>query len=855
MEIRIPELALVVLVGPSSSGKSTFAKKYFTPYEIVSSDNCRAIVSNDPTNQAATEDAFELLYYTIEKRLKNGLLTVVDATNVQEFARQKLIDLAKAYHVIPVAFVFKLNEAVCLARNALRNDRKVPTHAIKKQVNQLRRSFRHLKKEGFRPLHVFQKESEVNKVEQIIREKMHFDKKEVTGPFDIIGDIHGCYDELILLLKQLGYQVNYNAEEAKHFGIQVSHPEGRQIIFVGDLEDRGPNSPGVLKLVMSMINDRQAFCVQGNHDFKLFKKLTGKKVNISHGLQETLDQLEQEDPSFINQLIPFLGGLVPHYIFDEGKLVVAHAGLRESMHGRVSGKVRNNCLFGETTGETDEFGYPIRLNWAADYNGKALVAYGHTPVPSAKWQNNTVNLDTGCVFGGKLTALRYPEMEIISVKAKKTYTESKKFEQDLQNEIQGKQQSAHLLNLEDVLGNQVLSTRLISRIFIKESQSTTALETMSRFAMDPKWLIYLPPTMSPSEVSPLPDFLEHPMEAFQYYAEAGISQVICEEKHMGSRALLVVCQDEKAAQLRFGVLDGKSGVCYTRTGRPFFKNEDNEKGLINKVQQALTGANFWEKHETDWVCLDAELMPWSLKADELIRQQFAPVGSAALPALDLSTAWLTKAVESGLELGDLLERTKKRKTSIEQYIAAYQPYCWEVQSIEDYQLAPFHILATQQQVHHDKTHLWHLEQIEAFTQFDVNLFHKTRYITLNPNDEQACQMATDWWLSLTAEKREGMVVKPIDFLPKDQPGKIQPAIKCRGKEYLRIIYGPEYLSPLNLSALKKRSLSKKRAMAMKEFALGIEALERFVRKEDLRKVHECVFAILALESESVDPRL
>ncbi len=159
----------------------------------------------------------------------------------------------------------------------------------------------------------------------------------------------------------------------------------------------------------------------GNHDVKLMRKLRGRDVQIAHGLANSLEQLEKESPEFCEEVSQFVDDLVSHYVRDDGKLVVAHAGMKEEMQGRGSGKVRDFALYGETTGETDEFGLPVRCNWAAEYRGKAMVVYGHTPVPQPDWLNRTINIDTGCVFGGSLTALRYPEKELVSVPAHAVY--------------------------------------------------------------------------------------------------------------------------------------------------------------------------------------------------------------------------------------------------------------------------------------------------------------------------------------------------------------------------------------------------------------------------------------------------
>ncbi|MEL6306764.1 MAG: polynucleotide kinase-phosphatase [Chloroflexota bacterium] len=844
-KIKIPEFALVVLIGASGSGKSTFAQQHFLPTEVLSSDTMRGWVSDDENSQSATGDAFDVLHYVAGKRLKNMKLTVVDATNVQAMSRKPLVQLAREYHCLPVAIVLDVPEKVAVARNAERPNRNFGRRVVAKHRQDLKRSLKKLKREGFRRVFHLKGVEEIEAI-TIEREPLWNNRTDERGPFDIIGDIHGCFDELVLLLHELGYQVD---------GTQVTPPEGRKAVFVGDLCDRGNKTPDVYRLVMGMIAENTAICVPGNHDVKLKKALEGRNVQRKHGLAESMEQLQAETEDFREQVREFIYSLVSHYVLDDGNLVVAHAGMREDLMGRASGKVREFALYGETTGETDEFGLPVRHNWAADYRGRATVVYGHTPVPEAEWLNGTINIDTGCVFGGKLTALRYPEEEIVSVDALQQYAEPARPFLDTDDTLSTQHQLDDMLDIRDVIGKRIVDTRLRPNITIRENNATAALEVMSRFAINPKWLIYLPPTMSPVETSPLDDYLEHPAEAFDYYRRNGISQVICEEKHMGSRALVIVCKDESVAQNRFGIVDDGIGIVYTRTGRRFFDDSALETQFIERVRDAITGAGLWDELNTEWMLLDCELMPWSAKAQALLRDQYAAVGSAAKASLSVAIDVLTQTATNNPDATALLERYQTRQTQVEQYITSYRNYCWEVDSLTDLKLAPFHILATEGAVHVDKTHQWHMDTLAKLADSDANLLMATPYKLIDTTDESSEQIGTDWWHSMTDVGGEGMVVKPVDFVVRGRRGLLQPALKVRGREYLRIIYGAEYTQPENMTRLKKRSVKHKRSMAVREFALGVEALERFVRHEPLRRVHECVFGVLALESEPADPRL
>jgi protein phosphatase len=854
-KFTFPDLSLVVLIGASGSGKSTFAKKHFLPTEVISSDYCRALVSDDENDLAATDDAFEILHFVAAKRLAAGRLTVADATNVKPEDRKPLIELARQYHCLPVAIVMNLPERVCQDRNRIRTDRRLGDHVAHRQLQNLRRSFRGLEREGFRHVLVLSSQEEADAI-VLERVPLYNNKKKESGPFDIIGDIHGCYDELIALLTQLGYTSASSHGEAGDELI-FSPPAGRKAVFLGDLADRGPNSPGVLRLVMNMVEQGHAYCVPGNHDIKLLRKLRGKDVQLTHGIAETLEQLDKETPEFRNQVSKFLDSLVSHYLLDGGRLAVAHAGMKAEMQGRGSGKVRDFALFGETTGEVDEFGLPIRYNWAADYRGQAVVVYGHTPIPEPEWLNRTINIDTGCVFGGKLTALRYPEKELASVPAARVYYEPVRPLQPVAFAPELSAQQAHddLLDLEDVIGKRFIGTRLHSNITIPAENAMAALEVMSRFAVNPKWLIYLPPTMSPTETSHEPGLLEHPAEAFAYFRHEGVPTVLCEEKHMGSRAVVILCRDAGVARKRFGVIGEGIGVCYTRTGRRFFDSAEMEAQFLERIREAADRASFWDVVKSDWFCLDAELMPWSAKAQELLRRQYAAVGASAHAAFQEALTGLQQAALQHLDLAQLRDRFRERASLAERFVAAYRRYCWPVQSLDDLKLAPFHLLASEGRAYFDKDHLWHMETLAALCAAEPRLLLATQNRKVDLVDASSEQSTIDWWTEHTERGGEGMVVKPWRFIEKGRRGFVQPGIKVRGREYLRIIYGPEYTLHEHLGRLRSRGLGRKRSLAQREFALGIESLERFVRKEPLRRVHECVFGVLALETEPVDPRL
>lgn len=855
--LDIPAVALVVLVGASGSGKSTFARRHFAPTQVLGSDFYRGVVSDDENDQTASNDAFDALHHVAGIRLRRGLLTVVDATNVTEQARAQLVKIAREHDVLPVAVVLDVPVEECVRRNASRPDRDFGAHVVRRHAAALRRSLPKLQREGFRGVHVLRGAEEVDGA-SVTFSRLLNDFRDRTGPFDVVGDIHGCRSELETLLTRLGYALR--RDDAGR-AVGAVPPAGRTAVFVGDLVDRGPDTPGVLRLVMGMVAAGEALCVPGNHENKLLRALRGRDVKVSHGLAESLEQLAAEDDAFRADAERFMDGLVSHLVLDEGRLVVAHAGLKEAYHGRASGRVRSFALYGDTTGETDEYGLPVRYPWATEYRGRAMVLYGHTPTATPEWVNNTLCLDTGCVFGGSLTALRYPEREIVSVPAEQQWYEP------VRPLVAEPAADAHVdgLDLTDVLPEgpvRVVETAHQGRVSVRSENAAAALEVMSRFALDPRPLLYLPPTMAPCATSTRDDALEYPAEAFSAYAADDVLDVVCEEKHMGSRAVVLLARTADDAARRFGLTT--AGAVWTRTGRAFL--DDALTGaLVDRLRAAADAAGLWDATGgSDWVLLDAEIMPWSAKALELLRRQYAATGAAGRAALPATLAVLDGVAARGIDVDGLLERTAQRRDDVEAFTAAYRRYCWPTEGLDGLRVAPFQVLAAGSadesvtppaRTFHERNHLWHLGIADTLVAADPGLVAPTRRLVVRTDDETSVAAGVAWWEELTGAGGEGVVVKPLANLVRGPMGLVQPGVKVRGREYLRIIYGPEYLQPQHLDRLRRRGLGHKRSLALREYALGLEALERTARGEPLHRVHECVFAVLACESEPVDPRL
>ncbi|MGH3566680.1 MAG: polynucleotide kinase-phosphatase [Pseudonocardia sp.] len=833
--MKIPELSLVVLVGVSGAGKSTFAARHFVPTEVLSSDAFRGMVADDPDDQSASAHAFDALHHVAGIRLRRGRLTVVDATSTQPAARASLIELARSNDVLPVAIVLDLPERLCAGRSRFGRE------VVGRQHGELRRGLRRLKAEGFRYVHVLSTVDEIAAVE-IERTRSYNDRRELTGPFDLIGDVHGCRGELETLLGELGWELR---RDEVGRAVSARHPQGRTAVFLGDLVDRGPDITGVLRLAMGMVADGVALAVAGNHEVKLVRALKGRDVRRSHGLVESLDQLAAEPDGFTAQATTFMDGLLAHYVLDGGRLVVAHAGLREQFHGRASRRVRAFALYGETTGETDEFGLPVRYPWALEYRGAATVAYGHTPVPEAEWVNNTICLDTGCVFGGALTVLRWPERELVSVAAEKVWFEPVRPLRAEPAVAAGR--AADELDVTDVLGKRAVETRHLGRITVPAEQSAAALEVLSRFAVHPRWLVYLPPTMAP--VATAPDGpLEQPTAAFDAFAADGVAEVVMQAKHMGSRAVVIVCADAGAARRRFGATGGETGVVLSRTGRRLVTHPEP---LLARLRAALATAGLWAELDTDWLALDAELLPWSAAAGGLLDDRYAPTAAAALADLGATAAALQAAGARGVNADDDLAWIRSRLGDAAAFDREWRRHA----GAGPVRLAPFCLLAGAGSVHAERPVDWQLGVLDRLVTAGPELLVTTARLPVRLDDPAARERGAQWWAEVVAAGAEGAVVKPAGSCERGRRGLVQPGLKVRGQDYLRLVYGPHYTEPANLTRLRERAVGRKRALALREYALGLEALHRFVEGEPLWRVHQAVAAVLALESQPVDPRL
>ncbi len=844
-EISLAVPGLVLLVGPTGAGKSTFAAKWFASDEVVSLDACRILVSGDVNDQSSTRDAVAVASAIVEARLSRRLLTVVDATNVRNEDRRRWIDLAERTHTMVTAIVLDPGMSFC-HDHARRRDARYSPKAVENHHVLLRRDSRKLTKAfGIRQAYTLDS-PEAIETAFVTRRPTYNDLRHVELPLDIVGDVHGMTDELEALLSRLGWTVSWSGDgEAR--AATLSHPDDRRLVFVGDMVDRGPRSLDALRIMRSAVMSGVGYAVASNHDARLSRWLRGKSVSEGGGLETTIAEFEGLSEAFRTDMGAFLDGLPSHYVFDGGNLAVAHAGLSEEMVLGASKETREFAVYGPKTPKDAE-GRSTRIDWAQYYRGRAAVVYGHIATDEAVWFNNTICLDTACVFGGSLTALRWPEKELVSVPASKAYAEH-------DGPLFSRRDKRGFLELshEDISGKKHIETSLVRRVTVEADQMAGAMENLSRFTVDPRHLIYLPPTMSPVESSSLPGYLEHPDQAFAYYRSQGVDKVVVETKHMGSRAHILVCRDEEACRRRFHTEDGHRGHVWTRHGRAFFDDGDRSE-VLRRLSTAASP--LFDLLETDWLLLDAEIMPWNRKASTLILDQYAPTGKAAALGSELVLDALTRFRSRGVcDVESEIERVRTRHSNAVAFDTVWRGYSWETPRLDDIKIAPFHVLASDGAVHAYKPHTTHMEWIEHMLGSGDGLIAPTDWQVVDVNDAEAVEAVTRRWIAATSEGAEGIVVKPLDFTVVRGREIVQPALKVRGKDYLRIIYSVDYDVPENLERLRERAIRSKRSRAVREYALGIEALERLVRREPLRRVHECVAAILGMEVDPSDPRL
>ncbi|MBD1371830.1 polynucleotide kinase-phosphatase [Hazenella sp. IB182357] len=864
-KIVLPAMGIVLLVGPSNSGKTTLLARLIEEgmiqtTEVVGSDQFRMLLSDQPymdwtgypkdqadvlyqEYQEVSEQAFEMMEKVVEKRCRLGKLTFVDATHLHPDDRAKYLQLGLKNHVPVVAVGLDVHEKALLYRDQKR-DYPRGKNRIKQQNYRFREVKRNIKKEGFHSVYMLQNEA-INTVRfERLPNPLWVD---CGAGVDFIGDIHGCYDELIQLLKQLGYRLN-------DAGLYI-HPTGRKFVSLGDIMSRGPKSLETISFIYQHVKAGLAYMIDSNHGWKIARWLNGNQVKLAHGderVAEEFNQFEQEygpekTERWKEEIKAFLIEAPAHLVFQQDgikQVVAVHAGIRDRYIGKQSKRIADFCRYGDVSA-VDEHGKPTRDDWFVQHQSAELIVWGHDPQPYPMMVNRTINIDQGVVFGGALTAFRFPEKNFVSVKSMQPFT------MEENNPLwKWKKKRFSPPNMQKLITGYGVQCEGYGEVKVRGESVKPAVDLFSHFTIPLEAIPYLPPTMSPPEVARLDGYLEHPAEAIAYYRKHGIMRMIAQKKHMGSRAVLLIFRDAQVAKDYIGYQT--NGVIYTRTGRSFF-HKDDERQMISRLQRDFVVGGYFAQHQTDYVLIDAEIMPWNLKAKELIQAQYAHVGEAAIQDRQHLLDRLKQIEHAPADMTPWLDELAHKLHNAEQFQAVFEKYCWDTSDIEAIQIAPFHILAHSQKTFFQQSHEWHMEQARKLSQMS-SLMIETAFRVIE--SEESASDVVKWWEKITEEGHEGIVIKPDRLIRYDGKGSmIQPALKVRGRKYLSIIYGMDYLEPENLARLKKRNPRKKQHRALKEFALGVESINRFVRQEPVERIHEAVLAVLALESDPIDPRL
>ncbi|MBM7663592.1 polynucleotide kinase-phosphatase [Solibacillus kalamii] len=859
MQFKLPNGAIVLLIGPSNSGKTTLLRSLvdsdqLIESEIISSDYYRRLVAdidfidlssvskNDEDiiyeeYQRISEQAFHALHTIVEARAKLNRVSIIDATNLRAFERAKYFEIAKRNHVPVLALILNIPKEQLLARDVLRGNPRGRKRVLQ-QFNTLKYELKAIKKEPFAKIYKVDDESV-----EIVREpnKLYL---EIESGFDIIGDIHGCYDEMLVLLKDLGYEQR---------GDVYIHPAGRRLISVGDIMSRGPKSIETMQFWLNQIEAGLSFMTDSNHGWKIARWLDGKNVSLNHGdelVQQEFTEYEKEHgeeaaEALKERFASMLLKAPSHYILTKNKItkaVVTHAGIKDHYIGKESKRISDFCRYGDIQ-QTDSSSKPVRGDWFSQHKTSELIIWGHDVKVQPFKANRTINIDQGVVFGGELTAFQYPEQTLRSVKAFANYAGT---EDNPILEAENKRFSPP--NAAQFLNGYAVHTTSGEQIAIPKENAMAAMDTFSHYTLPLEQVIYIPPTMSPTpQTAALPDYLEHPAEAFNYYKKNGIQKMIAEKKHMGSRAVIFIAKNREVAKKLIN--SDSLGYITTRTGRAFFEKLQQQQ-MVGKIHAELMAKNYFERFNTSFVLMDAEILPWNLKAHRLIDQQYETVAENAL--MDRYKLIEKLKATKHVDVTSWLEEYTDKYKNAARFDAVFKNYCWPTNELSGIQIAPFHILAHSSSTNFHQSHSWHM-QMNAHLAENSSLFIATEYRVIESELDK--QEVINWWQDMTENGHEGIVIKPFDFLAYHKGKLLQPAIKVRGREYLRIIYGMDYTDEAIMKKLKQRNPSRKMKNALLEFKLGLEGISRFVSLESSNRVHECALATLALESDTTDPRL
>lgn len=813
-EIFIPRSALVLMVGGTGSGKTHFAQHHFPKGSVLSSDDFRFLVSGHEAADA-TEDAFDVMSVAIRSRLLRRLLTVVDATNLRQSAREALYQLARECYapVVAITMMTPLNK--CKRYNAIRHNPR-PERVVVQHYHLAQDARKLLLKEGV-PFHpIYPKDS----VRLVVTYNVE-DRRDDIGPFDIIGDIHGCFAELMLLVETLGYHVEERLRGGRP-SYFITHPNGRKLVFVGDIVDRGPENVRSMIFVMDAVSQGH-YAVRGNHDARLLRWLDNQDdFSNVFGFCVTKEQFEcayrEYGARFFGDVARHIRSLPSYLWLDGGRLVVSHAGIQEDMIGGSGDYVDDFCVYGQKTLDDE------RLFWMYDYHGSVYNVYGHFSVKEPHWIQKTLCVDNGCVYGGRLTALQWPSQNIVSQPALETWFESSMIELEPKKDWFLK---------EDV--SRFLTHTMLSRdVQVSKDSIQNAYSSMVGAMSFFPWMVCIPPSMGAADSSYQEGYLEHPASAFEMYRKEGVKEASIQAKYMGSRGITVIKRTDEE-----GVFPKGPGVMLTKSGHPMFSDNQRMDGFIRELRRAVTDAGLWDIFG-DYVVFDGELMPWSEKGQRLIQGSFM----ASYEAYDALQKAVCKEIDVYRERG--LNAFTSPFAERDSDIDAFGKECRKYIDEDDAYYVPFMIITSERKAYWDVPHA---EQLALLDKMVSPLIKPVSHRTCVLEDAQSCQEAVLFWESLIKDG-EGVVIK-AKTVAETIPLKVPPMVKIRGPEYLRLVYGPSYQNDLN--ELRKRNIKGRNTLVKHATIAMMVAVETL--KETLDQRFHVLLASKALTHYFDDVKL
>jgi protein phosphatase len=834
MILRLPKFSALAVLAPTAFPVAEWARRHFDPQICLDPSDCQQLLGVAAVPPSA--DAYALVTQAFQLRLAAGKTTVLLQAPLDQSGRQFIRSACRKYHTQLLVLSIELPEDE-LAALAPAYDRALWA----REQDLLEQNLQFLDKEGIQQHFRIRSSAELAAL-QVEWQPLPCDRSELAGPFDLIGSLHGCHAELLALLAKLGYDRAHDPD-----GLLPLHPQGRLPVFLGDMADRGPGSAQALALVKAMTTAGKALTVLGNQDRALLEFL---RAEPDGDPGELALWWSQASPAEKSATLAWIAALPSHLVLDGGRLVAVHGGIQAEMIGRHTQPITAFCTFGSTPSEHNAVQKEPLASWVEDIPAGTTVVFAHQPLVDAVDAGRYVAVDTACLYGGQLSAFRYPEREFVQVPAETAH------ETATWPALAAPQAPLHaaaerwLLPDEHFNGRFLVQTTSGFTFTTTEAQYNVVTEFLEAEAVSPRWLIYLPPSMSPPQPAAQAGYLEHPVEAFSYYEKKGQTHVMVQEKLDGRRAVVVLCRDQAAAAARFGAEDGRLGVVYSRRGRPIFADPAEERELLGQLHAAATAAGLWEALRTDWICCEGQLCGGKFQPARRAEEERIAAGVVATWPRSLEL--LAHSTASGPEFEALKARMGERSAGAQ----ALARICARPEAADgDWFFVPYHLLAAQSGVFFDRPHAWHLEQLAAFTQANAPRVRALRAELLDLQDHDQRRKLINWWQELSDQGAPGIVVKPVTLELFINQEYLQPAMKVRGREALRKVYGPFYTDPELLAHHRNRSLKERRELSVRHFALGKEGLERFVAGRPHYEVFQTVFTHLAISTMDGNPLL